>query len=79
MVSIERIVEYGRLPAEERPTEHYAQHAPVPADWPTHGHIVMQNVCLSYDEQDDHNMHKLALKDISVDIGVGEKVGTPRR
>jgi ABC-type multidrug transport system fused ATPase/permease subunit len=74
MVSIERIVEYGGLTAEERPAEHYAQHAPVPADWPTHGHIVMRNVCLSYDENDAYNVHKMVLKDITVDIGAGQKV-----
>ncbi|CAG2165685.1 unnamed protein product [Oppiella nova] len=72
MTSVERIVEYSRLPQEaplvSPPNDPYLQ-AP-PSNWPSMGQISFKNVSLYY-EMSDYPV----LKNISCTINSGEKVG----
>ena len=68
MTSVERIIEYNRLPQEadlttrpeKRPKE----------DWPQKGRIEMKNMCVYYD-----NAIKPVLKNLCCHIKGGEKIG----
>ena len=65
MTSVERILNYGKLKleAEEKPD------SSVPANWPSEGAIVFDNVTLSYNKN-----HKPALQHFSIAIKRKEKV-----
>ncbi|CAG2164889.1 unnamed protein product, partial [Oppiella nova] len=72
MTSVERIVEYSRLPQEAplvSPPNHPYLQAP-PSNWPSMGQISFKNVSLYY-EMSDYPV----LKNISCTINSGEKVG----
>lgn len=64
MTSVERILEYSRLEAEE---EDSAEKFNPPAEWPRCGAVEFRDVRLSYDR-------KPVLKGISLNIRAGEKV-----
>nr|UOU03341.1 ATP-binding cassette subfamily C4-1-2 [Brachionus rubens] len=66
MTSIERIVEYTKIPGEPL----YKGEKKAPINWPTRGEITFENVSLKYDE----NLPSV-LKGISLNIKPGEKVG----
>ncbi|XP_012274704.1 probable multidrug resistance-associated protein lethal(2)03659 [Orussus abietinus] len=81
MMSVERVVEYTRLPPESNlrdtgmaemksiqslsPTP-----SPAPKDWPTKGHIKLRNVYLRYSEDSPP-----VLKNLNLEIHPSEKVG----
>ncbi|CAI4226268.1 unnamed protein product [Auanema sp. JU1783] len=64
MVSVERVVNYTQLEPE------LTSDKTVPDEWPTAGHLQMNNVYLKYDETSDY-----VLKRISLDIKPKEKIG----
>ena len=67
MTSVERVVEYIELPSEPL----YKGVAAKPSnDWPQKGRIEFENVSLRYDEHLPR-----AIKDLSLEIRPGEKVG----
>ncbi|CAG2107663.1 unnamed protein product, partial [Medioppia subpectinata] len=75
MTSVERIVEYSKLPQEAVETAPMA--SPIgtggcwpPSEWPQAGQIVMQNMSLYYEGSD-----KPVLRNLCCAIGAGEKVG----
>ncbi|KPI93323.1 Multidrug resistance-associated protein 4 [Papilio xuthus] len=67
MTSVERVLEYSRLPAEDNmetgPTK-------PSQDWPSKGRVKFENVCLRYGPDDP-----LVLKNLSFEIDSGWKVG----
>ncbi len=65
MVSVERILQYGKLTPEA------AEHTDniLPPNWPKEGIILFDNVSLSYDTE-----YEPALKDVSFMINSKEKV-----
>ncbi|KPJ13568.1 ABC transporter C family member 12 [Papilio machaon] len=67
MTSVERVLEYSRLPAEDNmetgPTK-------PSKDWPSKGRVKFENVCLRYDPDDP-----LVLKNLTFEIESGWKVG----
>ncbi|XP_046389738.1 ATP-binding cassette sub-family C member 5-like [Ischnura elegans] len=67
--SVERIMEYM-----EGPVEAEIGLLSVPQNWPPHGSITMQNVCLRYGPD-----KPLVLKDICVEINPAEKIGVVGR
>jgi ABC-type multidrug transport system fused ATPase/permease subunit len=70
MTSVERVLEYCELD-QEPPAQLPPKYRP-PTNWPSHGHIVFNNVCMSH-SKDPHA--PLALNHISLTIQAGEKVG----
>ncbi len=66
MTSVERIIEYTLLPSEHVKS---VKKKP-PKDWPSKGHILFEDVSLSYDK----NLPDV-LKCISVNINPKEKIG----
>ena len=66
MTSVERVVEYGRMPSEA-PLE---SSTPPPPDWPRHGHIQFDRMSLKY-----QNSGPAILKGITCVIQAKEKVG----
>jgi ABC-type multidrug transport system fused ATPase/permease subunit len=70
MTSVERVLEYCSLD-QEPPAQVSSKHRP-PTNWPSHGHIIFTNVCMSHAK--DPNA-PLALSHISLTIDAGEKVG----
>ena len=71
MISVERVLEYGRLPPEP-PLEFPLAKRPWMKTWPSSGSVEYRNVSLTYDK--DKNA-KTVLKNISFKVAGGEKVG----
>ena len=71
MISVERVLEYGRLPPEP-PLEFPDAKRPWLKTWPSSGTVQFKNVSLTYDK--DKNA-KRVLKNISFKVAGGEKVG----
>ncbi|CAF4536341.1 unnamed protein product [Rotaria sp. Silwood2] len=70
MTSVERILEYCALD-QEPPAQVSPKHRP-PTNWPSHGEIIFENVCMSHSNEPDA---PLALYNISLTIQAGEKIG----
>ncbi|CAG2111114.1 unnamed protein product, partial [Medioppia subpectinata] len=68
MTSVERIIEYSKLPQEAALTAHDS-HKP-PPDWPQKGQIELKDMSLCYEGSD-----KPVLKNLSCVIKSGEKIG----
>ncbi|CAG2117983.1 unnamed protein product, partial [Medioppia subpectinata] len=68
MTSVERIIEYSRLPQEAVLTAH-DNHKP-PPDWPSKGRIELNHMYLFYEGSD-----KPVLKNLNCVVKSGEKVG----
>ncbi|XP_076453870.1 ATP-binding cassette sub-family C member 4-like isoform X2 [Babylonia areolata] len=68
MVSVERVLEYSRLPSEAS-LESSGKDVP-PPDWPQRGSVRADNLCLQYSPEGP-----LVLKNISFCIDAREKVG----
>ncbi|CAG2110835.1 unnamed protein product, partial [Medioppia subpectinata] len=68
MTSVERIIEYSRLPQEAALTAHDS-HKP-PPDWPQKGQIELKDMSLCYEGSD-----KPVLKNLNCVVKSGEKVG----
>ncbi|XP_053982950.1 ATP-binding cassette sub-family C member 4-like [Hylaeus volcanicus] len=66
ITSVERILQYTRLPSEGA----WESDAPPPPDWPKHGRVVLKNVSLSYEKDKSP-----VLKNLNVTIEPGWKVG----
>ncbi|KAG0085747.1 Multidrug resistance-associated protein 1 [Podila epicladia] len=66
LISVERVVEYTELRTEALATTAIA----LPKNWPHKGHIVFRNYSTRYREGLD-----LVIKNISIDIRPGEKIG----
>lgn len=66
MNTIERVSHYGQLPLEAPPTDPRDP----PADWPTQGHIIFDDVQMNYREG-----LPLVLKGLNFEIQPGTKVG----
>ena len=71
MISVERVLEYGRLPSEP-PLEFPTAKRPWMKTWPSSGTVEYRNVSLTYGKGKDA---KEVLKNISFNIADGEKVG----
>ena len=67
MTSVERVLEFCSLDQEPPPPKNRP-----PMDWPKHGEIVFRNVSMAYSNE-DHTT--LALRNISLRIAGGEKIG----
>ena len=70
MTSVERVLEYCKLD-QEPPAQVPPTYRP-PANWPSRGHIIFNNVCMSHSTDPDA---PLALKHITLTIQPAEKVG----
>jgi ABC-type multidrug transport system fused ATPase/permease subunit len=70
MIAVERVLEYCALD-QEPPAQVPSNHRP-PTNWPSQGHIVLDNVCMSY-SKDSHT--PLALNHITLSIQPAEKIG----
>jgi ATP-binding cassette subfamily C (CFTR/MRP) protein 4 len=70
MASVERVLEYCELD-QEPPAQVPPKYRP-PSNWPSHGHITFNNVCMSH-SKDPHA--PLALKHITLTIQPHEKIG----
>ncbi|GFN81901.1 ATP-binding cassette subfamily c member 4, partial [Plakobranchus ocellatus] len=68
MVSVERVIQYTRLP-EEANLESTTDKKPPPS-WPTHGSICAKDVSLQYSSTGPY-----VLKNLSFDISAAEKIG----
>ncbi|CAG2105923.1 unnamed protein product, partial [Medioppia subpectinata] len=68
MVSVERIIEYSKLPQEAALTAHDSRKPP--PDWPQKGEIELKNISLYYEGSD-----KPVLKNLSCVVESGEKIG----
>ena len=68
MTSVERVLEYVRIPREENSEEKLKCIAS--KEWPSRGEIVFENVSFKYDVNLPYT-----LEEISVKINAGEKVG----
>ena len=75
MVSVERVSEYAALPDEEETAPHGTKpaHAP-PAGWPPAGALRLENVSVRYQPT-----MPLVMRNVSVDIRAGEKIGVVGR
>lgn len=71
IVSVERCFEYCKLPTEEIEDRQYIT---PPADWPAHGKIDLENYSTQYAKNLDP-----VLRNISINIKLGEKVGVVGR
>lgn len=69
MVSVERVIAYSKL-EPEAPLETLPSGEKLPEEWPQHGGIRVQQMNFRYAKDTPY-----ILKDISVDIKPGEKVG----
>jgi len=67
MQSVERLLQYSFLPAEELPE---SKAEPVPEEWPAHGTIEFKNYSARYRPE-----LPLVLKNVSFKINHGEKIG----
>ena len=70
MTSVERVLEYCALD-QEPPAQVSPKYRP-PSHWPSNGHILFHNVSMSHSKDPDA---PLALKNISLIIQSGEKIG----
>ncbi|CAF3009520.1 unnamed protein product [Rotaria sp. Silwood2] len=70
MTSVERVLEYCSL--EQEPPAQVPPNRRPPSNWPSHGRIVFDNVSMSHSSD---NQSLLALRQISMTIEAGEKVG----
>ena len=70
MTSVERVLEYCTL-EQEPPAQSLPKYRPS-TNWPSQGHIVFNNVCMSHSKDPDA---PLALSHISLTIQAGEKIG----
>jgi len=70
MTSVERVLEYCEL-EQEPPAQVPPKHRP-PTNWPSHGHITFDNVCMSHSKDSDAT---LALNHITLTIQSAEKIG----
>ncbi|KAI1289204.1 ATP-binding cassette sub-family C member 4 [Halotydeus destructor] len=68
MVSVERILEYGKLPIETESTADDATLAVDEKNWPSSGSVMYRNVTLAYGE-------KKVLDDVNFVVKDGEKIG----
>lgn len=68
-VSVERVLEYGRLTSEGSPTISAVDNQ-LPVNWPRSGAISFNRVCLRYSPD-----LPLVLKDVSFEIQAKEKIG----
>ncbi|GFN81887.1 ABC transporter c family protein [Plakobranchus ocellatus] len=68
MVSVERVIQYTRLPVEAN-LESTPDKKPTPS-WPTHGSICAKDVSLQYSSTGPY-----VLKNLSFDISAAEKIG----
>ncbi|CDW57906.1 multidrug resistance associated protein 4 [Trichuris trichiura] len=66
MVSVERIIEYGKLPKEAELTSAN----PPDESWPSHGEVVFKNVSLRYSADSPY-----ILRNVSFTLKPGEKLG----
>lgn len=73
MVSVERVLEYASLEQESGSSQRQDSFSPA-KDWPTAGGLVFEHVFLRYSPEQE-----LVLKDISVTVRAGEKVGVVGR
>ena len=71
IVSVERVLEYARLPSEAPEIIHNRR---PPVSWPAHGELEFKNYSTRYREGLD-----LVLKNISLDIKAHEKIGVVGR
>ncbi|XP_068628827.1 ATP-binding cassette sub-family C member 4-like [Battus philenor] len=71
MTSVERVLEYSRLPSEENMEE-----GPInpPKDWPSKGAVKFENVSMKYDDDGP-----FVLRDLNFEIESGWKVGVVGR
>lgn len=69
-VCVERCLEYCELPVEEEP----GQSAKIPDGWPVEGTVALKNYSTRYADNLD-----LVLKQVSVSIAAGEKIGVVGR
>jgi ABC-type multidrug transport system fused ATPase/permease subunit len=75
MTAVERVLEYCAL--DQEPPAQLPPHLPrPPPDWPAHGRIVFDNVCMSHSSQ---SHAPLALNHISLTIEPASKVGVVGR
>ncbi|KAG4078913.1 hypothetical protein HA402_007640 [Bradysia odoriphaga] len=72
LISVERIIEYTKLPSEPA-LESDGMNAP-PPDWPSHGNIVFKALSLRYSEHSGR-----VLRDMTFRINAKEKVGVVGR
>jgi ABC-type multidrug transport system fused ATPase/permease subunit len=70
MTSVERVLEYCELD-QEPPSQVPPKYRP-PSNWPSHGHIIFDDVCMSH-SKDPHAL--LALNHITLTIQPHEKIG----
>ncbi|CAG2177781.1 unnamed protein product, partial [Oppiella nova] len=68
MTSVERIIEYSKLP-QEAPLDSDDRHRP-PPDWPSKGQIELRNMSLVYE-----GSTKPVLKNLCCSVKSGEKIG----
>ena len=75
MVSVERVSEYAALPDEEETAPHREKPVPAPpAGWPTAGALRLENVSMRYQPS-----MPLVMRNVSVDVRAGEKIGVVGR
>ena len=67
MISVERIMEYGKLDSEA--SLELEKDKNIDSEWPKHGQITAENVFMKYEGGD-----KYVLNNINFDINAGEKV-----
>ncbi|KAG1734117.1 ABC transporter [Suillus lakei] len=72
MNSVERVVHYAK--AVEQEAAHEVEDSPAPADWPSHGEIVMKDVVMKYRPE-----LPPVLKGLSMSLSPGEKIGVVGR
>jgi ATP-binding cassette subfamily C (CFTR/MRP) protein 4 len=70
MTSVERVLEYCKL--DQEPPAQLPSKYRSPTNWPSHGHIIFDNVCMSH--SNDPNA-PLALNHITLTIQPAEKIG----
>ncbi len=70
MTSVERVLEYCAL--DQEPPAQLSPKSRPPTNWPSHGRIVFNNVCMSHSKDPNAS---LALNHISLTIEAGEKIG----
>ena len=70
MVSTERIIEYSKL-TPEAPSETDVK---PPSEWPSHGHVKIENLNLTYPAFGDA-VAKQVLKSINLEFEAGKKIG----
>lgn len=69
MVSVERVLEYGRLPSEDK-LDKPGVDENLPEGWPKRGHIEFNKVSLRYSPDTPY-----VLQNVTIDVKPGEKIG----